>query len=1210
MDLRDLGEAHRAGACLRFLAEDRAAHFDQATPPLLRLALVLTGPTHAELVLTAHHALFDGWSLPLVARELLRLYGSAGDMSVLPRVRGYRDFLVWLVGQDRATSAAAWADELDGVDEPTLLVPGTAAGGGPEPAVQLEVPLPEDVAHALSRRAADLGVTLNTVVQGAWAITLSGLTGRQDVVFGTTVSGRPPEVADVDAMVGLFINTVPVRVRLSAWESIGGLLASLQARQAGLLDHHHLGLTEIHRIVGLPTLFDSVVVFESFPVDRVAIAEATSAAGIAITSTGSVNGTHYPLGVAAIADPHLRVAMQYRPDLFEHEVARGIAERLARILCQVATDPDLSVGLVDVLEPAERNRWLVEANDTSAQVGVGTVADLFARQVAATPDAVAVIFEGAASTYRELDTMADRLAGELTGRGVGPDSVVVVSVRRSPELVVALLAVLKAGGIYTPIDHTNPPERVAFMVSDAGACLALVDATTAGALADLPVPTLRVDAPLPGPGGTAVGGTAVRRAAAVDDAAYVIYTSGSTGRPKGVAVTHRGVASLVAAHVERLGITADSRMLQLASPSFDVSLCELFTVLLSGASAVLADVERLAPGAPLAGTIDAHRVTHVMMTPSMLAAMPAGSMSTVTCLVVGGEVAPPELVATWSADRRMVNVYGPTETTVCATMGMPLVDGGGVPPIGRPIANTRTYVLDAALRPVPAGELYIAGHGVARAYVGQPALTAGRFVACPFGGSGERMYRTGDLVAWTPAGELEFRGRVDDQVKIRGFRIELGEVEAALRAHPGVARAVAMVDDRPGDRRLVGYVVPGPGGVDPAELLEVLRGRLPEHMVPSTVMTIAEVPVTPSGKLDRRALPAPDYRGVASGQAPRTVQESILCGLFAEVLGLERVGTGDGFFALGGHSLLAARLISRIRAVLGAEIPPRVVFQAPTVAELAAHLASTNGSAERADPFAPVLTIKESGDREPLWWIHPGSGICWPYLGLAGLLPADRPAYGVQAKGFDGVTPLPGSIEALVADYVDEVMAVQPAGPYHLMGLSTGGTLAHAMAAELQRRGHEVALLALLDSVPSSYLAEHAPPTGTEIRDYYAEHLADPVGADDSTSFVERAVSIGINYTTLMRGFTAPCYRGDALFFNAVPKPEGSFAELWRPYIRGAVHQYDIDSAHEDMYLPRPAAEICQVISDELAGDRRDGATGGGAVSAETSRGDNCCGET
>jgi amino acid adenylation domain-containing protein/non-ribosomal peptide synthase protein (TIGR01720 family) len=1198
VDLRGLGTAERAEAFDRFLADDLGNHFDQATPPLLRLSLALTGPEAAELVLTSHHALLDGWSMGLLMQDLVRLYSCAGDGSTLPRVRRYRDFLAWCCAQDSAASARAWAGEITGLDEPTLVAPNAGAEVDQQRVGQLQIPLSADTARELSRRAAELGVTLNTVLQGAWAIVLAAMTGRHDVVFGTTVSGRPATLAGVESMVGLFINTLPVRVRLSPWDTLRQVLTGLQDRQNQLMDHHHYGLTEIHRTAGTNVLFDTVTVFESFPIDRDCLGDPET--GIAITGVSTANHTHYPLGIAASADPYLRLAMQYQQDVFDETAAHSIAARLASVLVQLATDPDVPVGGLDLLDPAERDRLLAGCNDTAVPGLEATVAELFERQVAATPDAVAVHFEDTSLTYRELDARANRLAHELTRRGVAAESVVAVSLRRSPELVVALLAVAKAGGVYLPVDAAYPAERIAYLVEDSGAGLSIVDATTAAALAGTPVPSLRVDQPLAADPGGAVARTTTLDSTVLDSAAYIIYTSGSTGRPKGVAVTHRGVASLVAAHVARLRLTAESRMLQLVSPSFDVSLCEMFTALLSGASVVLADSERLVPGPPLARTIDAHRVTHVQLTPTMLASMPADALSTVVCLVVGGEATPRELVARWSTGREMVNAYGPTEATVAVTISAPLAADAAVFPIGSPITNTRLYVLDAALRPVPVGvpgELYIAGAGVARGYAGRPGLTAARFVACPFGAPGERMYATGDLVAWTPGGELVFHGRADDQVKIRGFRIELGEVEAALLAHPGVAQSVVVVDDSQGERRLAGYVVPA--ARRPVGLVAELRGwlpeRLPAHLVPATVTAIDEVPLTDSGKVDRRALPAPDYTEASTGRAARTPQEQILCGLFAEVLGLERVGVDDSFFALGGHSLLVGRLIDRVRTVLGVDLPIRLVVQSPTAAELAAHLESGGGTDQATDPFGAILPIRTGGEHgqhgehggEPLWFIHSGGGLCWHYLGFAGRLPAGRPIYGIQAKGFDGTTRLPESIEEIVADYVAEILAVQPSGPFHLIGYSIGGTIAHAIAAQLQRRGHDVALLALLDSAPAADLASGGnSPTAADFRDYFHRQITSvSATGDDFESFVDNAVSVVLNLTGLMSGLTSPCYRGDALLFQATRGSAGAATELWRPYISGAVHQYDIDSTHVDLHLPEPAAEICAVIGrvlDEL----------------------------
>jgi amino acid adenylation domain-containing protein/non-ribosomal peptide synthase protein (TIGR01720 family) len=1175
----------RPGDVDRFLAEDRAAHFDPARPPLLRLALLAVGVGRFELVLTAHHVLFDGWSMPLLLQDLLRLYGGGGDASVLPAVRGYRDFLAWLSVQDPAAAADAWARELDGLDEATLLAPGTEVEPDTEVG-QVDVPLTSELSRDLVRRAAEVGITLNTLVQGSWAVVLGALTGRQDVVFGATVSGRPAAVPDVDTMVGLFINTLPVRVRLSPWQTLRQMLVALQQRQAALLDHHHHRLADIQRATGLPTLFDTAVVFESYPVDQAGLGEAREVTGFAIDGFDSTSGTHYPLGVSATLAPGLRLEVHHRIGAFGHDEARDVANHLARVLRQFTTDPDQPLGGLDLREGGGRDPRPIATGDRFPAVAGGTITDQFARQAGATPDAPAVVSAEESLTYRDLDVRAARLAAELRRRGVRRGSVVAVALRRSPAMVVALLAVLRSGGAYLPVDPAYPADRISYMLDDSGARLAVTDATTAAALSAAPVETLCYEnLAEPVDGGHDLAEDS--RPASVDDLAYVIYTSGSTGRAKGVEVTHRGVASMVSAHVRRMGITPGSLMLQLASPSFDVSLCEMFTALLSGASVGVADAERLAPGHPLAETIDELGITHVMMTPSMLAALPDDALTGVECLVVGGETTPPQLIDRWSADRRMLNVYGPTEATVCATMGDPLTGGGATLTIGRPIENTVAHVLDAALRPVPPGlpgHLYLAGEGLARGYAGRPGLTADRFVASPFGRPGERMYRTGDLAAWTEDGELVFRGRADDQLKIRGFRVEPGEVEAALRDHPSVVQAVVVVDERAGDRRLAAYAVPGPGGADPDELRLHLRERLPGYMMPATIMTIDAVPLTPSRKLDRAALPVPGSGRSAEGRAPHSPHETLLCKLFAEVLELDRVGVDDDFFALGGHSLLAARLISRIRVVLGVDLPVRLLFEAPTVAHLAGHLESGDTAGESTDPFAAILTIKKDGDREPLWWLPPGGGLCWPYFGFGRLLPGDRPVYGIQAAGLDGTGPLPGSIEEIVADYTGRILARQPEGPYHLLGHSTGGTLAHAVAAELQRRGHRVRLLALLDSVPSDRLAAHPAPAEAEVRDYYAAHLAGPDDHGDHHGFVDRAVEVGLNFVTLMRRYAPPVYRGDALFFNAVPRSEDSFAGLWRPYITGAVRSHDIDSSHEDMYLPRQAAAICTLIRQDLAG--------------------------
>ncbi|MGH3828546.1 MAG: non-ribosomal peptide synthetase, partial [Pseudonocardiaceae bacterium] len=634
-----------------------------------------------------------------------------------------------------------------------------------------------------------------------------------------------------------------------------------------------------------------------------------------------------------------------------------------------------------------------------------------------------MVFEDTVLTYSQLNKCANRLAHALIARGVCPEQIVALALPRSLELVVCILAVLKAGAAYLPVDPDYPLARISFLLHDAQPGLLLTNTQTAGGLPDTDLTAcLVLDDPdtaelLAGCADT--DPTDADRTTPLTPAhpAYVIYTSGSTGQPKGVVVCHRGVSSFAAAQIDHFEVSVHSRVLQFASPNFDASFSELCTSLLSGAALVVAPPEQLMPGAALCALVDRQRVSHVTLPPSALAVLPAGrGLASVVTLVVAGEACPVELVTAWSPDRRMINAYGPTETTVCATMSDPLSCATDMPPpIGRPITNARAYVLDGGLQLVPAGragELYVAGWGLARGYLHQSGLTAARFVANPFGPAGARLYRTGDLVRWRAEGELEFLGRVDDQVKVRGYRIEPGEIEAVLTAHPQVAQAVVIArEDRPGDRRLVAYVVAadiaGPSCVELGDstgsasgaligvLREFMRLRLPEYMVPPAVVVLERLPLTLNGKLDRVALPAPEFRSAEGGRAPSTPQEQLLCELFADVLGLARVSVDDDFFDLGGHSLLATRLISRVRATLGVELGLRALFKNSTVVRLAGCLddEAQTRLALTACERPPVVPLSFAQRR--LWFLHQMEGPSATYnmplaLRLSG--PVDRPA--------------------------------------------------------------------------------------------------------------------------------------------------------------------------------------------------------------------------
>ncbi|WP_107656873.1 non-ribosomal peptide synthetase [Nocardia suismassiliense] len=973
VDLRDRNEAERDSALDRLLVEDDNAHFDMAVPPLLRLTLVLMSERRAELVMTAHHVLMDGWSLPLMIRDLLRLYGSDTG---LPQPSAYKEFLKWLGQQDGEAGVRAWRRELDGVHEPTLLA--SSVRGTDEAADGVDrvgVPLTADIGTALNRRAGELGVTVNTVVQAAWGILLAAATGRQDVIVGATVSGRPAEIAGVDSMVGLFINTVPVRVRFGPRDTLADLLTELQGHQTALLDYHHVGLSDIHQAVGLNVLFDTLIAFESYPVDHTGLEEATDTSGITISDLRPNSVTHYPLTVIAGAAPTLTLYLDYRCDSFDRAAVEAMAERLVRILQQVVADPETPVAAIDILGADERELVLHRWNDTTIDIPDTTVIGLFEAQAARVPEAVALADAGSEVSYRELDTRADRLAQVLSSRGVGPDCLVAVALPRSVELIVSLLAVLKAGGAYLPIDPAYPSDRLAFILSDAAPVVVVTDRATASILPEAVAPLLYLDAL------DVVDGSG-RAEVRPQNLAYVIYTSGSTGVPKGVGVTHRNVVN----HVSQGWLTGpDERVLVHSSMAFDASTYEMWAALCSGAGLVLTSELRSDP-AEMLDLIASRSVTRMFATPALLAVLldhadtlPDNAFERLTQVIAGGAELPAALVRRVQriADRvAVVNGYGPTETTVFATVHAADDVSAGSAPIGRPLANMRTYVLDSWLQPVPvgfAGELYIAGAQLARGYQGRAGLTSARFVADPFDAAGGRLYRTGDVVRWTPAGVLEFVGRVDDQVKIRGFRVEPGEVESVLGQHPSVSQAVVVArDTETGGKQLIGYVVADRTGLvegdrpvlDGGTAREFVAERLPDFMVPTVVMVLDSLPLTANGKLDRQALPDPELSSSRAYRAPVSAEEQILTTVFAEVLGLERVGLDDSFFELGGDSIRSIQVVSRARE-LGVEISPREVFEQQTAGALAAVAAGR----EIAGPVLAEL---------------PGGGVGWmPLLPVA-----------------------------------------------------------------------------------------------------------------------------------------------------------------------------------------------------------------------------------
>ncbi|MFU9034453.1 MULTISPECIES: non-ribosomal peptide synthetase [Streptomyces] len=1238
------------------LTAECAADFDLTTELPLRARLFRLGPDRHVLLLVMHHIAVDGWSLEVLAGELSEAYrartaGRAPELPELPVT--YADFTLWqrrLLGAEDDPGSLQnrqldhWTTALRGMPEELELPtdhrrPQMAGYAGD--AVGFTVPA--EIHRRLAALAVSAGVSPFMVLQAALAATLTKLGAGTDIPLGTPVAGRTD--AALHDLVGFFVNTLVLRTDTGGDPTFGELLHRVREADLGAYAHQDLPFERLVEALG-PTrslarqsLFQVMLILQNtehprLSLDGLECAPVEVGLGVKFDLAFEIAEEHDADGPAGLTG-----RLEFATDLYTRPTAERLAERFVRLLTAAVTRPAERLSSLAVLAPGERrqilDRWSVGGGWTAPPpVTLPALFEQWARQQPGHP---AFVSDRDRLSYRELDERAGRLARRLRDLGAGPGTLVALALPRSADLVVALLAVLKTGAAYLPVDPGYPTARITQMLTDARPTLQVTCTAVraSGALPDDVLPdgrTVVLDDPATA---AAVAAHPARpltddertRPLTPADLAYVIYTSGSTGLPKGVAVRHATAADLARDHRARLGLGPHTRALQFAYFGFDAAVWELCVSLFSGGTLVQAADDRRA-GEPLADTIRRHAVNLAVLPPVVVASLPPDArLPEDMLLAVAGSACPPELVERWAGATRMVNAFGPTETTVCCSISERL--DGGRPPIGRPVAGHRLHVLDDALSPVPAGvtgELYVGGTGLAVGYLNRPELTAARFVADPFGPPGSRMYRTGDLVRWLPDGNLDYVGRADQQVKIRGFRVEPGEIESALTEEPGVAQAAVVArEDRPGDLRLVGYLVPGAGTEpDLAALRAALARKLPGHLVPAALLTLPELPLTAHGKLDVAALPAPE-RGGTPSRPPAAGTERLVADAFAEVLGVAAVGAEDDFFALGGNSIGSVQLVSRL-AKDGLRIAVAEVFTARTVAALAAlagpgpaasghgtvrHLTEqwTAGGLDAAglDPFAPLLPIRPMGELPPLWCLHGGLGLSLPYLGLATHIDPARPLYGLQAPQASGGAP-PAGLEAQADDCLRLIRRIQPEGPYHLMGWSYGGLLAHQLAVRLRADGERVAYLANLDAYPHDPAHDGPLPDDRELLVRFLAYLGheDAAGAADggagavartlrrhggtfarlATEDVERLMATMRHHADLATRFRPGSHEGDMTLVVAAAERTAEATthsvRRWRQHVTGTVHRHDVPHEHEYLMHPGPQAAIGKIIDDDL----------------------------
>ncbi|OKH59454.1 hypothetical protein NIES2130_09045 [Scytonema sp. HK-05] len=1066
-----------------FLQSQRKEGFQLNQAPLMSLSLMQLSADTYQFVWSCHHLLLDGWSTPLIFKDLLYFYQaiSQGETVAVQPAQSYRNYIAWLQKQDLTQAEQFWREKLQGFTSPTSLIvdkPSSKRQQLNSSYSEQQIQLTEQATATLQAFARQHQLTINNLVQATWALLLSRYNQEKDVVFGATVSGRPASLVGIESMVGIFINTLPVRVQVTDDTQVLALLKDLQTQQVESEQYSYNSLVDIQgwsEVKRGTPLFESIVVFENYPVDEAVKSPNYS---FSIESIHSIEQTNYPLTVIAAPGKQLLVKINYDTSRFDDGAIARLLGHFQTLLEGIIANPQQQISQLSLITPKEKHQLLVEWNNTQTDYPIDKfIHQLFEEQVERTPDAVAVEFENQQLTYYELNCRANQLAHYLKSLGVKPDVLVGLCVERSLEMVVGLLGILKAGGAYVPLDPDYPIERLHFMLEDTQVRVLL---TQQQLISKLPqhegqVVCLDTDWAIISQSSHENLITGVEPSNLV----YVIFTSGSTGKPKGVALPHRAITNLIQWHLATL--QTEVGILQFASLSFDASIHEMFVAWCSGGTLfIVSETVRL----------DLDSLIHFLANkPIQKVILPVVVLQqlaevygqqkhlfkNLTEIITTGEQL--------QVNRPIVNLfnnlencslhnhYGPSETHVVTAFtfsGTPDT-WSAYPPIGQPIDNTQMYIVDSNFQPVPigvTGELYIGGVGLANGYYNRPELTKQKFIPNPFKAE-DYLYKTGDLARYLPDGNIEFLGRIDHQVKIRGFRVEPGEIETVLNQHPEIQTTVAIVrEDTPGDKRLVAYVVPHENCVPTiSQLRQFLKAKLPPYMVPAIVI-LDSLPLTPNGKVDRRALQAPaDTSDADKFVAPRSQVELQLAQIWSRILKVDKVGVQDNFFDLGGHSLLTPYLMAQIKQQFGKDIPIASLYQNPTIEQLATIVQADSDSSI----WSSLVAIQPNGSKPPLFCLPGAAGTPFYLYDLARCLGSDQPFYSFQANTLSGESESITPVEDVAAQYIQELEVVQPQGPYFLAGHSFGGKLAFEMAQQLLRKGHKVSFVAILDTTAPFY---------------------------------------------------------------------------------------------------------------------------------------------